>query len=212
VKIRVSPTRMALLALRKRVELARRGHKLLKDKLEAVVRELTLMLAPYLELRRQIDRELLDIFGLATVGGLSSSTRELLSALRQGTMNTEVRLSSRRLMGVEQIDVRLSREPGTTAYSFLDLDPAVDVAVDRLRKLIPKLIELAQLEDSIRRLALDVQKTRRRTNALEYILIPELDSARKTISEKLAELERGNITRLMRIKKMIEERSSQLNP
>jgi len=208
MKVRVKPTRMALLALRKRLEMARRGHKLLKDKLEALVRELTGMLPPYLDLRRRVDGELLAIFGLATVGGLVSSGRDLLSALGQSGGGMEVRAESRRLMGVELLSLSLSREPGAPAYSFVDVAPAVDVAVDRLRRLIPDLIQLAQTEDSIRRLAQEIQKTRRRTNALEYVVIPELDSVRKRITEKLAELERGNITRLMRVKAMIEERQA----
>lgn len=206
MKVRVKPTRMALLALRKRLELARRGHKLLKDKLEALVRELTNILAPYLELRRRVDEELLAIFSLATVGGLASSSRDLLEALKQTTGGTEVEASSRRLMGVELLQLAPRGEPGALAYSFLDVAPAVDVAVERLGQLIPDLIELAQTEDSIRRLAWEIQKTRRRTNALEYVVIPELDSVRKSITEKLAELERSNITRLMRVKAMIEER------
>ena len=208
MKVRVKPTRMALLALRKRLELARRGHKLLKDKLEALVRELTGMLPPYMDLRRRVDDELLAIFGLATVGGLASSSRDLLSALQQGAGGMEVRAESRRLMGVELLSLSVSREPGALAYSLLDVAPAVDVAVERLRRIIPHLIELAQLEDSIRRLAMEIQKTRRRTNALEYVVIPELDSARKSVTEKLAEMERGNITRLMRVKAMIEEREA----
>ncbi len=206
MKVRVKPTRMALLALRKRLELARRGHKLLKDKLEALVRELTDILAPYLELRRRVDEELLAIFSLATVGGLASSSRDLLEALKQTTGGMEVEASSRRLMGVELLELTPRGEPGALAYSFLDVAPAVDVAVERLGQLIPDLIELAQTEDSIRRLAWEIQKTRRRTNALEYVVIPELDSVRKSITEKLAELERSNITRLMRVKAMIEER------
>ncbi len=207
MKVRVKPTRMALLALRKRLELARRGHKLLKDKLEALVRELTDILAPYLELRRRVDEELLAIFSLATVGGLASSSRDLLEALKQTTGGTEVEASSRRLMGVELLELAPRGEPGALAYSFLDVAPAVDVAVERLGLLIPDLIELAQTEDSIRRLAWEIQKTRRRTNALEYVVIPELDSVRKSITEKLAELERSSITRLMRVKAMIEERA-----
>ncbi len=207
MKVRVKPTRMALLALRKRLELARRGHKLLKDKLEALVRELTDILAPYLELRRRVDEELLAIFSLATVGGLASSSRDLLEALKQTSGGMEVEASSRRLMGVELLELTPRGEPGALAYSFLDVAPAVDVAVERLGQLIPDLIELAQTEDSIRRLAWEIQKTRRRTNALEYVVIPELDSVRKSITEKLAELERSNITRLMRVKAMIEERA-----
>jgi len=206
MKVRVKPTRMALLALRKRLELARRGHKLLKDKLEALVRELTSILAPYLELRRRVDEELLAIFGLATVGGLASSSRDLLEALKQTTGGTEVEARSRRLMGVELLELTPRGEPGVLAYSFLDVAPAVDVAVERLGRLIPDLIQLGQTEDSIRRLAWEIQKTRRRTNALEYVIIPELDSVRKSITEKLSELERGNITRLMRVKAMIEAR------
>ncbi len=208
MKIRVSPTRMALLALRKRLEIARRGHKLLKDKLEALVRELTGMLAPYLRLRRLVDGELLDIFGLATLGGLASSTRDLEEALKQTPQTLALKVGSQRLMGVELPQLSLAQGPGVGSYSFLDVAPAVDVAVDRLHRLIPRLIELAQTEDHIRRLALDVQKTRRRTNALEYVLIPELDSVRKSITEKLAEQERSNTTRLMRVKAMIEEREA----
>lgn len=206
MKVRVKPTRMALLALRKRLELARRGHKLLKDKLEALVRELTGLLTPYLELRRRVDDGLLEAFALATVGGLGSSVRDLLRALGQSVGGLELSTRPRRLMGVALVELSVGREPEAPAYSFLDVAPAVDVAAARLRRLLPDLVRLAQLEDSIRRLAQEIQKTRRRTNALEYVVIPELDSVRKRITEKLAELERGNITRLMRVKAMIEER------
>ena len=205
MKVRISPTRMALLALRKRLDLARRGHKLLKDKLEALVRELTGMLVPYLELRHGVDEELLAIFGLATVGGLLSSTGDLLPALQQTAVGMEVAVRRRRLMGVELVGLRVAREPGAVRYSFLDVAPAVDLAAERLRQLIPDLIRLAEVEDSIRRLALEIQRTRRRTNSLEYVVIPELAAVRKSITEKLAEQERGDITRLMRVKAMLEE-------
>jgi V/A-type H+-transporting ATPase subunit D len=206
MKVRISPTRMALLALRKRLDLARRGHKLLKDKLEALVRELTGMLASYLELRHTVDEELLAIFGLATLGGLLSSTGDLLSALQQTAAGMELAVRRRRLMGVELVGLRVAREPEAARYSFLDVAPAVDLAAERLRRLIPDLICLAEVEDSIRRLALEIQRTRRRTNALEYVVIPELASVRKSITEKLAEQERGDITRLMRVKAMLEKR------
>lgn len=206
MKIQVKPTRMALLALRKRLELARRGHKLLKDKLEALVRELTGLLAPYVELRRRVDEELLAAFSLATVGGLASSTGEVLGALGQSVGGLEVSARPRKVMGIPLVELAVAREPEPPAYSFLDVSPAVDVAAEAVRRLIPDLVRLAQTEDSIRRLALEIQKTRRRTNALEYVVIPELDGVRKRITEKLAELERGNITRLMRVKAMIEER------
>jgi V/A-type H+-transporting ATPase subunit D len=204
MKVRISPTRMALLALRKRLDLARRGHKLLKDKLEALVRELTGMLVPYLELRHGVDEELLAIFGLATVGGLLSSTGDLLPALQQTAVGMEVAVRRRRLMGVELVGLRVERAPGVVRYSFLDVAPAVDLAAERLLRLIPDLIRLAEVEDSIRRLALEIQRTRRRTNALEYVVIPELAAVRKSITEKLAEQDRGDITRLMRVKAMLE--------
>lgn len=111
-------------------------------------------------------------------------------------------------MGVELVGLRVAREPEAARYSFLDVAPAVDLAAERLRRLIPDLIRLAEVEDSIRRLALEIQRTRRRTNVLEYVVIPELASVRKSITEKLAEQERGDITRLIRVKAMLEKRGA----
>ncbi|MDK1031699.1 MAG: V-type ATP synthase subunit D [Planctomycetia bacterium] len=208
MKIRVNPTRMELMRLKKRLELAQRGHKLLKDKLEALSRVLITMIEPYKKLRSGVDAELIETLKQITLAGILGPTARLSGALAQAAGILTITLRQRMLMGIHLSEVAGELSPGTDSYSSLDTAPEVDVAAERLRALLSRLLQLVTLENSIRLVAIELQLTRRRSNALEYVLIPELSATIKSISYKLAELERSNTSRLMFIKNKIRSRSA----
>ena len=206
MKKKVSPNRMELFRLRKRLVLAQRGHKLLKDKLEGLVREVTGLLGKYGALRRRLDGafpRLLARFTLATAVAPQDAIAE---AVRQNAAPIDLDVERARVMGVS---VPQFRDPQSTIrdrrfrYSLTQTPPELDIAFEELRKLPDMLFDLAQVEKTLLLLAHELERTRRRTNALEYVLIPELQEDRRDIEQKISERERSDISRLMKIKEMI---------
>jgi len=206
MKIIVSPNRMELLKLRKRLDLSVRGHRLLKEKLEGLVKDFMPLVEKYRRRRGQLDELLprtLNLFALAA----ATSSREIIS-LSLEECHGEARISTemRRVMGVTAPAFRMEDFRLEMAYSLIATPPELDAAASELGALLPKIIELASLEVLLRRLAREIEKTRRRVNALEYVMIPEITRTKKTIQGKLEEGERGSRVRLMKVKEMLEAR------
>ena len=211
MKRKVPPTRMELLRARKRLELAERGHRLLKDKLEGLIGELTVRLEQYRERRRAVDRawpKVLQRFALADAEASSSATE---AAVLQARPRAEVTTEVRRIMGVYATETRARVAPGRNAYSLVQTSPHLDEAMRELRDLLPDLVELAGLEQAVRALAAEIERTRRRANALEYVVIPDLRDTRKRIISHLEEMARSDVSRLMKVKQMIVEREQAEN-
>jgi V/A-type H+-transporting ATPase subunit D len=193
---------MELLKVRRRLATALRGHKLLKDKLEGLMQEFMDRIAAYRDLRRELDKALPGVLGRFALAEALTGTPALRAALSASRPDSEVEFRRTKLMGVPvpAIEFRLGpRRP----YSFLDTPPELDGAVGAMRQAADELVELARREEVVRRLAREVEKTRRRVNALEYVLVPNLQETRRYITAKLDENERGNISRLMKIKDII---------
>lgn len=204
MRLRVNPTRMELLKIRRRLATARRGHKLLKDKLEGLMKEFMERIAAYRQLRRAVDAELPRVLGRFVLAELLAGSGELRAALESARPAAEVGLRVRKLMSVPVPEISVALGP-RRPYSFLDTPAELDAAVGALRELAPRILDLAGREEVVRRLAREVEKTRRRTNALEYVLIPNLQETRKYIAAKLDENDRSNISRLMKIKDIIRK-------
>ena len=204
MRLRVNPTRMELLKIRRRLATARRGHKLLKDKLEGLMKEFMERVAGYKELRRRVDAGLPRVLGRFTLAELLAGTKELRAALESARPVAEVGFRTVKLMSVPAPEIRLTLGP-PKPYSFLDTPAELDAAVAAMRELARTLVELAEREEAVRRLAREVEKTRRRTNALEHVLIPNLQETRKYIAAKLDENDRSNVSRLMKIKDIIRK-------
>jgi len=206
MKKKVSPNRMELFRLRKRLVLAQRGHKLLKDKLEGLVREVTDLLGEYGALRRRLDQafpRLLARFTLATAVAPQDAVAE---AVRQNAAPIELEIERARIMGVPVPQFRVPQSAirdRRFRYSLTQTPPELDIAFEELRKLPKLLFEVARVEKALLLLATELERTRRRTNALEYVLIPELQENRRDIEQKISERERSDISRLMKIKEMI---------
>ena len=199
---------MELLRVRKRLDLAGRGHKLLKDKLEGLIKELTNRLTEYKELRLRVDEAFPRIFQRFLLADAVASTSAAEAAILQARPRVKVTTRIQRVMGVATTRAEATIEgPGST-YSLMNTSPHLDEAIRELTEYLPNLIKLAAAETAVRALAAEVQRTRRRANALEYVLIPDLTETRRIISSHLEEMARSDISRLMKVKQMLLEREA----
>jgi len=206
MKRKVNATRMELLRVRKRLDLAVRGHKLLKDKLEGLIRELTDRLEEFKALRLKVDEQwprIFQRFMMADVQGLSAATE---AAILQARPQVKVTTGITRIMGVATTHAEATIVSEGGAYSLMQTSPHLDEALRELREFLPNLVKLAGLEQAVRAISAEVQKTKRRANALEYVLIPDLSEARKYIGGRIEEMARSDISRLMKVKQMLLER------
>jgi len=206
MKILVNPNRMELLKLRKRLDLSVRGHRLLKEKLEGLVKEFMPLVDEYRRKRQHIDKLIprtLNIFALAAA---SSSGESVSTAIEECRGEAHIASETKKVMGVSAASFRLEDFKLEIGYSLGRTPMELDQAVSELASLLPKILDLASLENLLKRLAGEIEKTRRRVNALEYVMIPEISRTKKSIEGKLEEAERGSRVRLMKVKEMLEAR------
>lgn len=201
-RLAINPTRMELLRLRKRLVVAQRGHKLLKDKLDGLMKEFLEIAKEYKRFRLAVDDELPYVLKLFVLAEITSSRKITENALESTKQDLQLTVKPRRLMSVviPKIEVVFGAVSGM--YSFVHTSPELDQAIHSLKAFMPKLIRMAELEDTIRRLSAEIEKTRRRVNALEHTFIPSMILTVKYIKSKLDEMERSNTSRLMKIKAM----------
>ncbi len=199
----VSATRMELLRLKKRYAIARRGHKLLKDKLEQLMVEVLKLIDRVVSKRRTVEKELKKVIGTFQLSSSSIPSHILDSLFYIPKRKLTVSHGTRRILNIQVPIFSVVSEGETRCYGFYGTDGDFDTSIESFSKVIEEMIELAQLEKTVELLAREVERTRRRVNALEYILIPELEETIAYIKLKLSEMERGNITRLMRVKEVI---------
>ncbi|OPL19699.1 MAG: hypothetical protein AVO35_01630 [Candidatus Aegiribacteria sp. MLS_C] len=200
----VSATRMELLNLRKKAKLARKGHKLLKDKLDELMRQFKILISEYEGARQELERELQEAYGEFLFARAAMTEPGLLDALRYPGAEAKVETGTRKIMNLVLPVFGVSIEGRVRNYGVFDTPAELDEALRVYSELLPKIIKLAEQEKAISLLAREIDTTRRRVNALEYKLIPELEEAIRAIRLKLEEMERGNLTRLMKVKEMVE--------
>ncbi len=204
MKQKVSPTRMELFRLKRRLELATRGHKLLKDKLEALVRELMPLIPKYRELLAQVEAKLAGALRRFALAAAASSEGAVESAVAQNVQPVEIDYERAWHMGVTLPKFGAPKLPTRYAYSFIETAADLDETIESMQELPALLLELARIEHSLYTIARELERTRRRANALEYVVIPELADTRKEIEQKIRELERSDISRLMKVKEMLD--------
>lgn len=199
----INPTRMELLRLKKRHVLAIRGHKLLKDKQDELVRNFLEIIEETKKLRIQADNEIQSVFQSYSIaeGVVGGAAIESLFAVPGA--QTEVKFKTKTIMNLKapEFEVEITGNP----YNYGDEKSSilVDMCVKKFGNLLNTLLKLAELEKTSILLAVEIEKTRRRVNALEYILIPNINETIKYITMKLSEMERSNLTRLKKVKAMI---------
>lgn len=204
--LQVNPTRMELTRLKKRLQTSMRGHKLLKDKRDDLMKKFLELVRKNKELREQVEREIMGVYDGFVIASAVMSPNMLEEALMLPKAKVELEISTTNVMSVRVPAFRFSQaSKGEDIYSygFVYTSGELDDSVDALREVLPLMLELAQMEKSAQLLAEEIEKTRRRVNALEYVQIPSLQETIKSISMKLDENERGNLARLMKIKDMM---------
>jgi len=204
VKRKIPATRQELFRLRRRLAIAVRGHKLLKDKLEALIKEITPLVPRYQRLVEAVESRFPAVVARFGMADAASPADAVTAAIGQNVAAADLQVESRWYMGATVPVAEAPEQLGAFAYSLVQTAPELDAAIRAMRDLLPTIVELAVVEQTLLRLAVELERTRRRTNALEHVLIPELTAARKDIEFKLSERERSDTTRLMKIKEMLE--------
>ena len=202
--IEVKATRMELLNLKKRLKLARKGHKLLKDKLDELMRQFKILISDYEGARSALEKKLESAYGEFLFARAAMEKESLFDALRYPGAKAVVESSTRRVMNLTLPVFKVSIEGRVKNYGMFDTPPELDEALEVYKAVLPEIIRLAQQEKAIILMANEIDTTRRRVNSLEYVMIPEQEQAIRYIRLKLGEVERGNTTRLMKVKEMVE--------
>jgi V/A-type H+-transporting ATPase subunit D len=212
-KLNVNPTRMELTGLKGRLKTAKRGHKLLKDKQDELMKKFIDYVKKNMELREAVEKELTVAFKNFLIARAVMSSEVLEEAIMYPTQKINLEMSVKNIMSVNSPVFNLIREENKEAssiypYGLATTSGELDGAIYSLQEVFDKLIELAQAEKSCQLMANEIEKTRRRVNALEYVMIPQLIETVKYITMKLDENERGSRVRLMKVKDMMEKQKA----
>ena len=205
--ITVNPTRMELTRLKGKLRTAQRGHKLLKDKRDELMKQFMDVVRENRALRKRVEEELMRAHGAFTVAAALMSPEMLEQSLLYPKQSVELDMTFENVMSVNVPRYRFhtrSQDPGEIyPYGFAQTSGELDDAVDALSRVFQDMLRLAEIEKTSQLLAEEIEKTRRRVNALEYVKIPEMQENIKYISMKLDENERANTIRLMKVKDML---------
>ncbi len=195
---------MALLGLKKKIKSAKRGHKLLKDKQDGLMQKFMGIIKEAKRLRLEVEEKLGAAFKNFIKAGSLMSEEFLEGALLYSTAKTELSVETKNVMSVRIPQFKLKTEGDVITYGYLQTSGELDMSLQAFQDVFPLLIELAEIEKSAEALADELEKTRRRVNALEYRMIPDLEDTIKFIQMKLGEMERGSIINTMVVKAKIE--------
>lgn len=204
--IRVNPTRMELQGLKKKLRTSQKGHKLLKDKRDDLMKRFLALVRENEILRKAVEEKIMGVYEGFVIAGAVMSPAALSEALMMPKQRVELEVGSQNLMSVivPVFEFETSGSEGDNySYGFVGTSGELDRSVAALAEVLPYMLKLAQMEKSAQLLAEEIEKTRRTVNALEYVRIPNLQETIRYIKMKLEENERSNTTRLMKVKDMI---------
>ena len=203
----INPTRQELNRLKNRLRTSIRGHKLLKDKRDELMKQFMDVVRENRALRRRVEEGLMRAHGAFTVAAALMSPEMLEQSLLYPKQSVELGMTFQNIMSVDVPQYQFhttSQDPGEIyPYGFAQTSGELDDAVDALSRVLSDMLRLAEVEKTSQLLAEEIEKTRRRVNALEYVKIPEMQSNIKYITMKLDENERSNTIRLMKVKDLI---------
>ena len=205
-RMNVNPTRMMLTALKRRLVTAKRGHKLMKDKRDELMKNFLEKARENGRLRKAVESGLAEVYRNYEMAGAVMSAEEMDEALMYPKQGVQLEVGQRNIMSVNVPDFSFKTSGGAGdiyPYGFAGTSGELDQALAAMTDLFPQLLDLAAKEKETQLLAAELEQTRRRVNALEYVMIPQLEVTIRYIQMKLDENERGNQTRLMKVKDMV---------
>jgi len=209
-RLNVNPTRIQLTNLKARLKTSQRGHKLLKDKQDELMRRFIELIKKNKRLREDVELELQDSFKEFLIASATMSPEMLGEAVAFPKESITVDIKKQNVMSVYvpvmDFQRKLEGDEGSIyPYGLAQTSAELDDAITKLYNIMPKLLELAQIEKTCQLMADEIEKTRRRVNALEFRTIPDLEETIKYIRMKMDENERATITRLMKVKDIINK-------
>ncbi len=207
-RLNVNPTRMELKKLKNRLKTAKRGHKLLKDKTDEMVRRFSSIIRENKLLRDEVELDVAGVLSQFSVARSLMSDKVVNLAFSMPAVSVDLECEKANVMSVRvpKLTVKESRADEKYPYSFIDVTSEADYSVMLMGKVLTKLLKLAEVEKTAQILADEIEKSKRRVNALEYVLIPNIEETIKYITMKLEENDRSSRTRLMKVKSMLEEK------
>lgn len=210
-KSTITPTRMVLNQQKARLKTASRGHKLLKDKRDELMRQFMDVVRRNRELRTKVEAGLTDAFAALSVASAIMSPDMLEQAILCPRQSVELDMSFKNVMSVNVPVYDFKTKTADTGdiypYGFAQTSGELDDALGKLSSVFADMLELAEVEKSMQLMAQEIEKTRRRVNALEYVMIPECQENIKYITMKLEENDRSSKVRLMKVKDMVLEKA-----
>ncbi len=213
--LNVNPTRMELTNLKRKLVTARRGHKLLKDKRDELMRRFMELVRENKALRQKVENGIKEANKYMSVARSVMSDSEISAALMMPMQQMSIDVGEKNVMSVviPQFETKLKTADETDIYpyGFAFTSTELDGAVKYISDIMPDLIRLAETEKACRLMAAEIEKTRRRVNALEHVMIPQYEETIKYISMKLDENERSSNTRIMKVKDMMLKEAHNYN-
>jgi len=208
-KLNVNPTRQEFLKLKIKLKTAQRGHKLLKEKRDGLMKNFMAIVREAKDLRETIEKELgQGFFSLIFASGKMRRS-EMEEALLVPTKTVSLEAQTKNVMGVEVPLFEYQEEGDFLSYDLATTSTSLDKGLQTFSDALKTMVQLAQVEHSAKLLAEEIEKTRRRVNALEYVFIPDMQETIKYIRSKLAERERGTLITLMKVKELIEKQEAE---
>ena len=208
-RLNVNPTRMVLTNLKKQMKVAVRGHKLMKDKRDELMKRFLELARENKRLREEVEAQLMEVYASFSIASAVMTPAMMEEELMYPKQGVSLTVGSKNIMSVDVPVFDFETENGAGAegnvfpYGFANTSGELDTAIEKLSEIFPKMLELAAMEKEAGMLSDEIEKTRRRVNALEYVKIPQYEETIRYISMKLDEDERGNQTRLMKVKDMM---------
>ncbi|MCZ0701972.1 V/A-type H+-transporting ATPase subunit D [Natronobacillus azotifigens] len=205
-RLNVKPTRMELSNLKDRLSISTRGHKLLKDKQDELMRQFISLIRENNELRDEVEGELTQAMSAFVVAKslLNESFIEELFSVPDTSVTLDITEKNIMSVNVPQMNFTVNEEEKNSEmqYGYLNSNSELDDSIEKIEAIMSKLLKLSEIEKTCQLMADEIEKTRRRVNALEYLMIPQLEETIHYIQMKLEENERANITRMMKVKDM----------
>lgn len=200
MRLNVNPNRMELMRLRRRLVLAERGHKLLKDKLEEIMRRFLEIMRQLSDLQGEVSKKLDKVFLAFALARTKDSLQKLEDFLPEGQLRLDVKEEKVFNLTIPRFQIQ---ELKTVDYDLFKTEAELDVGLKKMSELLEDLTEMARLWKAVELLSREIEATRRRVNALEHILIPSIKETIKYISSRLDEMERSYLVQLMRVKEIV---------
>ena len=199
----VNPTRMELMKLRKKYDTTKRGHKLLKDKQDELIHQFINLLNDYKELRNKVEHQIISVLNDYKKTSIKMNQEDITNVLSKYQSNNEVIFSNMKMMGISLPKIDISFQSDDENYDYYNTTSHFDKLLANSQKLAQPIMELIQTEAQIEILISEIETSKRRVNAIDNIILKEIEEQIYDIKMKLSDMELSNTVRMMKSKEII---------